>query len=89
MNGLIRFLKETTEFRTMTGERDDVNTTTVGDRKKKTVRGTNLKIFSIWMKQDCLFVKQPTKVFIPKERTVLVENNPREGLLLHIGLCEG
>ena len=66
----------------MTGERDDVNTTTVDDSKQNLlhyVRGTGLKTFSIWMKRDCLLVKQPTKVFIRKERTVLVENNPREG----------
>ena len=73
----------------MTGERDDVNTTTVDDWKQNLlhyVRGTGLRTFLIWMKQDCLFVKQPTKF---SERTVLVENNPRKGLLLHIGQCEG
>ena len=30
---------------------------------------------------DSFFVKRPPKVFIPKERTVLVENTTRRGLL--------
>ena len=43
-------------FRTMTVERGDVDTTTYDDWKKHLlhyVRGTALKTFSIWMKQDC------------------------------------
>ena len=64
-------------------ERGDVDTTTVYDWRKSLpalCEGYRPEDIFNMDETGLFFVKRPTKVFIPKERTVLVENNPRRGL---------